>query len=262
MPLSYFLSKSELKYWMIPAIEIKRSKGISRDKADSKYIALYSLTNLLKLKLGSILDETLHEIKQLHTERMKLVKIIKMIERGTENIDFLPKKILSDMLIIHASTIIKPNENMKRIDKKIQDLLAQNEDLKEKDKLIQNIPGKDPQTSIYLLLVIRGFSSFDNSRQLACYVGVAPIENSSGSSIRGRKKVSHLADKTLKSLLNMCELNAKAWDYELKQHYDRNVSEGKPKMLILYNIRNKILGRVFAVINLGILYVNTRKFAA
>jgi len=38
--------------------------------------------------------------------------------------------------------------------------------------------------------------------------------------------------------------------------------EGKPQMLILNNIRNKILGRVFAVINRGTPYVNVRKYAA
>lgn len=265
MPLCYFLSKRELDYWMIPAMEIKRSKGITRgktDKADSKEIALYALTHQHKLKLGSLPDETLQEIRLLHTEREKLIKAIQLFERTTENIGYLPKKLLTDLLKNNASTIRKLKTNLKKLDKKIQELLSQNGDLKEKDRLIQSIPGVGPQTSIYLLLVTRGFSSFENSRQLACYGGVAPFEYSSGSSVRGRTRVSNLADKKLKSLLNMCALNAKAWDYELKQYYDRKVKEGKPKMLILNNIRNKILGRVFAVINRGTPYVNTRKFAA
>lgn len=265
MPLCYFLSKRELDYWMIPAMEIKRSKGITRgktDKADSKEIALYALTHQHKLKLGSLPDETLQEIRLLYTEREKLIKAIQLFERTTENIGYLPKKLLTDLLKNNASTIRKLKTNLKKLDKKIQELLSQNGDLKEKDRLIQSIPGVGPQTSIYLLLVTRGFSSFENSRQLACYGGVAPFEYSSGSSVRGRTKVSNLADKKLKSLLNMCALNAKAWDYELKQYYDRKVKEGKPKMLILNNIRNKILGRVFAVINRGTPYVNTRKFAA
>ena len=121
MPLCYFLSKSELDYWMIPAIEIKRSKGISRgktDKTDSKDIALYALTHLHKLKLGSLPDETLQEIKLLYTEREKLVKAIQMFERSTENIGFLPKKTLSDMLKINASTIKKLKDNLKKIDQK------------------------------------------------------------------------------------------------------------------------------------------------
>ncbi len=265
MPLCYFLSKRELDYWMIPAIEIKRSKGITRgktDKADSKDIALYALTHQHKLKLGSLPDETLQEIRLLYTEREKLIKAIHLFERTTENIDYLPKKLMADLLKNNASTIRKLKTNLKKLDKKIQELLSQNGDLKEKDRLIQSIPGVGPQTSIYLLLVTRGFNSFENSRQLACYGGVAPFEYSSGSSVRGRTKVSNLADKKLKSLLNMCALNAKAWDHEIKQYYDRKVKEGKPKMLILNNIRNKILGRVFAVINRGTPYVNIRKFAA
>lgn len=265
MPLCYFLSKRELDYWMIPAIEIKRSKGITRgktDKADSKDIALYALTHQHKLKLGSLPDETLQEIRLLYTEREKLIKAIHLFERTTENIGYLPKGLMADLLKNNASTLRKLKINLKKLDKKIQELLSQNGDLKEKDRLIQSIPGVGPQTSIYLLLVTRGFSSFENSRQLACYGGVAPFEYSSGSSVRGRTKVSNLADKKLKSLLNMCALNAKAWDHEIKQYYDRKVKEGKPKMLILNNIRNKILGRVFAVINRGTPYVNTRKFAA
>lgn len=264
MPLCYFLSKEGLDYWMIPAIEIKRSKGITRgktDKADSKDIALYTLTHLHKLKLGSLPNETLQEIKLLNTEREKLIKAIQQFERTTENINFLPKKLLREVLKINTSTVRRLKTNLKKLDNKIQELLSKDEGLKEKNRLIQSIPGVGPQTSIYLLLATRGFTCFENSRQLACYGGVAPFEYSSGSSIRGRTKVSHLADKKLKSLLNMCAMNAKTWDYELKQYYDRKVKEGKPKMLILNNIRNKILGRVFAVINRGTPYVNTQKFA-
>jgi transposase len=117
-------------------------------------------------------------------------------------------------------------------------------------------------TSIYLILVTKGFQSFDNARQLACYAGVAPFEYSSGSSIRGRTKVSHLADKKLKSLLNMCALNAKKHDMELKHYFERKVAEGKSKMLVLNNVRCKLIGRIFATVQRGTPYVNTQKFAA
>lgn len=265
MPLCYFMSEKAVDYWMIPAIEIKRSKGISRgktDKSDSKDIAFYAISHQYKLKLGSLPDEDLQKIKLLYSEREKLVKAIQMFERTNENIGFLPKKLLNDLLKSNASTIKKLKTSLKKIDKKIQELISENESLKEKDRLIQSIPGVGPQTSIYLLIVTRGFTSFENSRQLACYGGVAPFEYSSGSSIRGRTKVSHLADKKLKSLLNMCALNAKAYDHEMKLYYERKVAEGKSKMLVLNNIRNKILGRVFAVVNRGTPYVNIQKFAA
>lgn len=94
MPLCYFMSEKAVDYWMIPAIEIKRSKGISRgktDKSDSKDIAFYAISHQYKLKLGSLPDEALQKIKLLYSEREKLVKAIQMFGRTTENIGFLRK---------------------------------------------------------------------------------------------------------------------------------------------------------------------------
>lgn len=62
MPLCCFLSDQQLDYWMIPAIEIKRSKGLVRgksDKADSKDIAIYSHIHFYKLRLGKIPEKDL-----------------------------------------------------------------------------------------------------------------------------------------------------------------------------------------------------------
>src|SRR5690554_765659 len=209
MPLCYFMSEKAVDYWMIPAIEIKRSKGISRgktDKSDSKDIAFYAISHQYKLKLGSLPDETLQKIKLLYSEREKLVKAIQMFGRTTENIGFLPKKLLSDLLKSNASTIKKLKTSLKKIDQRIQELISENESLKEKDRLIQSIPGVGPQTSIYLLIVTRGFTYFENSRQLACYGGVAPFEYSSGSSIRGRTKVSHLAGQKVEIIVKYVRL--------------------------------------------------------
>ena len=60
----------------------------------------------------------------------------------------------------------------------------------------------------------------------------------------------------------MCALNAKKYDYQLKTYFDTKVENGKNKMLVLNNIRNKLLHRVFAVIKRQQPYVNTHNFAA
>lgn len=57
------------------------------------------------------------------------------------------------------------------------------------------MPGVGPQTAIYLLIETRCFTKFKNWRQLACYAGIVPFEHSSGSSLKGRKRISNLADK-------------------------------------------------------------------
>ena len=259
LPLGCFLSEQKLNYWMIPAIEIKRSKGISRgktDKTDSKDIAFYSYTHLHKLRLSQIPEKAILELKLLFTEREKLLKATRLMESTQEGIGYLPKEVLVKTLKLNKNIVKQLKTAITKVDNTIKQIIEENEAVKKQFELIQSQPGIGPQTALYLILVTKSFQSFENWRQLACYSGVAPFEYSSGSSIRGRTKVSHLADKKLKTLLNLCALNAKKWDPQLKEYYEKKVAEGKPKMLVLNNLRAKLLARVFAIINRGTPYVN------
>lgn len=265
MPLSCYLSENNLNYWMIPAIEIKRSKGISRgknDKTDSKDIAFYAKTHQHKLRLSKMPEKDLLALKLLFTEREKLMKTLAIMSKTSENEGFVPKEALCEVLKINKQIIKQIKAAIKKTEDKMQEIIAKNEELKKQNELIQTIPGVGPQTALYIILITKSFNSFENWRQLACYAGVAPFEYSSGTSIKGRTKVSHLADKKLKSLLNLCALNMKKYDPEIKTYFDKKVAEGKPKMLVINNIRAKIISRVFATIKRGTPYVNTYKFAS
>lgn len=115
---------------------------------------------------------------------------------------------------------------------------------------------------MYLIITTKGFKLFANWRKLACYGGVAPFHYTSGSSVKGRTKVHPLANKKLKALLNMCALNAKRADSEIRAYYERKTAEGKNPMLVLNAVRCKILARVFATINRQSPFINLQKFAA
>ncbi|MFA6517579.1 MAG: transposase, partial [Bacteroidia bacterium] len=108
----------------------------------------------------------------------------------------------------------------------------------------------------------RCFSTFDNARQLACYAGVAPFEYTSGTSIRGKTRVSPMANKKLKVLLSMCALNAKKADPEIGLYYLRKTEEGKNPMSVINAIRNKLILRVFATVKRGTPCVTTMNYAA
>lgn len=265
LPLGCYLSQNKLDYWMIPAIEIKRSKGISRgknDKNDSRDIAFYTMTNIHKLRLSKIPELSLIELKLLFAEREKLMKSLRILDSTKEGIGYIPKEAMRNVLKINAAATNQLKKAILKIECEMNRIISENEQLKIQNELIQSIPGVGPQTALYIILVTKSFQSFDNWRQVACYAGVAPFEYSSGSSIRGRTKINHLADKKLKSLLNLCAMNAKKYDAEIKIYYERKVAEGKSKMLVLNNIRCKLLGRIFATVNRGTPYINIQKFAA
>jgi transposase len=106
------------------------------------------------------------------------------------------------------------------------------------------------------------FTGFTDSRKFACYAGIAPFEKQSGTSLKTKARVSHYANKKIKSLLNLSASSAILAVPELKAYNQRRVESGKSKMSTLNIVRNKIVHRIFAVVKRGTPYVSLYKHAA
>ena len=241
----------------------KKAKGISRgknDKADAKDIASYCITHLHLIKLTALPQNDFIELKLLLAEREKLVKAIGMFKMTKEGHNFLPKEVLKITLAHNKKTTEGLQKQLYALEKIIQALIDNNPTFKEQQQLLITVPGVGKQTSVNLISATYAFTAFKNWRKFACYCGVAPFEYTSGSSIKGKTKLSHLANKKLKALLNMAALSAKKTDTEMKAYFEKKVSEGKNKMLVLNSIRCKIISRAFAVIQRNTPFVNVNKF--
>lgn len=263
--LSYVLLGLKLDLWIVPAIEIKRSKGISRgknDKTDAKDISYYSFRNIDKLQLYKLAEIDIQKLKILYTEREKALKSLLLLETTKENSEFVNKEVYKEVLTINQSLTNTIKKIINKIENRIKEIIKSNQELYNQYKLIKSVPGIGEQTSLYFIIATKGFSTFKNWRQFACYSGVAPFEYSSGTSIKGRTKVNHMADKKMKSLLQMCAMTTLKYDPQLKEYYMKKKEEGKNSMLVLNNIRCKLISRVFAVVNRETPYINTYKFAS
>lgn len=263
--LSLVLSENELDYAQVPALEIKRSLGITRgksDKVDAKEIAYYAKRNTDKITLSVLPELNLQQLKIIFSEREKTIASIKVFERTMENEMFLSKEVFGSVKSINRQTVKHLKKQLAMLDDKIKILIREDEILYKQQQLLKSIPGIGEVTSVYLLMVTKGFTAFTNGRKFACYSGVAPFEHTSGTSIKGKTRVSHLADKKMKSLLHMVSLTAIKYDPELKEYYTRKKAEGKHTMLVLNNIKCKIVYRIFAVIQRKSNFVNLHKFAA
>ena len=262
MPLCYWLQANGLDYTVVAALEIKRSKGITRgktDKADARDIAAYALSHVQVLKLSELPQDDLIELRLLLAEREKVVKAISLFQTTSENKSYLPKEVLQTTMSHNKQMMTFLKKQLKQIDGSISKLIERNPTFKQQDELLQTIPGVGRQTAVTFIAYTQAFTLFQNHRQFACFAGVAPFEYSSGSSVRGKTKVSHLANKKIKTLLNMAALSAKKWDPQMKAYYERKVGEGKNKMLVLNAIRCKLISRAFAVISRNSPFVNTLK---
>ena len=120
--------------------------------------------------------------------------------------------------------------------------------------LIESIPGLGRKTSMMLIVLTDGFKRFTNASALCSFSGLTPIIRESGSSVRGRARISKVGNKKLRNLLFMCSFTACKCNRACKVIYDRIVSKGKSKKLALIAVCNKLLKQAFAIAKSGVKY--------
>src|SRR5204863_7838877 len=106
-----------------------------------------------------------------------------------------------------AELVSKLTKNIKTLDTKIQQLVKADPEIKALYELIVSVKGIGPIVATNLIVTTNCFMNFQNSRQLACYCGIAPFEMQSGTSLKGKSRVSHYANKKMKVLLNLAANN-------------------------------------------------------
>lgn len=263
--LSVFLHSQSITYVMVPALEIKKSLGMTRgknDRIDSQRIANYAFEKKQKLVPTAMPGKEIDQLKMMLSLREKLIKHRTAYKNGIQDLYDCFEE--GETLIIKESQkrlICSLNDEIEILENKILAIIKNNQNMAENFDLIQSITGIGKITAWYLIAYTGNFTMFPNARSFACYTGIAPFANSSGTVV-GKPRVHHYANKQMKSILNMAAMSAIQLKGEFKVYYEKRIIElGKNKMSTLNIIRNKLLYRVFAVINRKTPYVNLYKFA-
>jgi len=261
-----FLHQQKIRYTKVAALEIKRSVGLVRgksDKVDALLISRYGWMRRDQLQPQQISAGVMIELKDLISLRDKLVKDRSGYKARIKEQNVTRKYAKSHIQNkIQARKIKELSTDIKEVEAAIKELIKGDDALQNNYKLLVSIKGVGFVTAVYMLAYTDNFQKFINSRKFSCYAGLAPFEHSSGSSIRGRSRVSHFANKKAKSILNMAASSAIQHNKELKQYYQRRVAEGKSKMGSLNIIRNKLVDRMFAVVKRQSAYQEVLTIAA
>lgn len=112
---------------------------------------------------------------------------------------------------------------------------------------LQSIPGLGRKTSLFLIVVSGGFTKFENSKQLASYIGISPRIFESGTSVKGRSRICKMGMSKIRAMLYVCAWSAKKHNKSCKELYDRLIEKGKSKKLALIAVVNKLLKQAFAI---------------
>lgn len=263
--LLQFCEAHAIVYARIPGLAIKNSMGIVRgknDKVDSARIAQYGEEKHKSIPASKPLNPAIIRLKELLSFRKRVVRENAGYKSSIKEREHMQDANKKDLIIKSLQQKQKINTKIiERIDGEMMRVIAQDELMKMNFTLITSIKGIGKINALMTIAYTENFTSFSNPRSYAVYVGVVPFDHSSGSSIRGRKRVSHLANKELKQELNQAARSAMVWDKEMNG-YAENKLKTKCYKIVLNNIKFKLILRMFAVVKKREMYVENYRNAA
>jgi transposase len=206
--LAYHLLESVIKVSVENPLAVKRFiqmklSKIKTDKSDSKLICEYANQVDLKLWQGSSKVEM--ECLQITRSLSVYIKQSTMLKNKLHGEAVLgnPSKVVVTSL---KRSLRQLQKEMKYLEDKLLILVKQaHQDLLTR---LKTIPGIGPKTAIMLVVLTGGFDRFSSAGELCSYAGLTPVIRQSGSSVKGRPRISKIGNQKLRNLLFMCSFNA------------------------------------------------------
>lgn len=252
--LAQYLSKGTITVSVVNPLVVKRFiqmklSKVKTDKSDSKSICEYALKNHVPIynSLSGVQSECLQLFRLLDSYLKK--------RTATKN------KLHGEEALGRPSAFVYRSlqRDRRHLDKEIagieQRLLTLvRQEHQHQLTLLTGIPGIGIKTALFLVVMTEGFSKFENASQLCSYVGITPTIRESGSSIRGRSRISKVGNKKMRNLLFLCAFNACKHNKACKALYERITTKGKSKKLALIAVSNKLLKQAFSIVKSGLPY--------
>ena len=246
-----YLMIEKFPLWVEMSLKIIRSIGVQRgknDKVDAQRIAFYAMKNVEEAVIFNAPRMEINKMRNLLSLREKLVATKASLLRNVKELKAFDLEVARLSEKLQKSTIKGIDLDLKNIEKQLDKTINDDENISRIFTLVTSVIGIGKVTALFLICFTNEFTMYTTPRQLACYAGVVPFEHTSGKSIRSKPKVHYVANKKLKKQLHMCALSAITSDPELKNYFNRKVEEGKNKMLVINNVRNKLVHRVCACV--------------
>jgi transposase len=216
------------------------------DKADSMVLARYGATQ--KPQVWQPPSKSARRLKALLARRDAVADDLQREHNRLEAIDFggSPEEVKNSL----AQSIAFLEAELKRMEQMVKDHIDSDPDLRGKKELLQTVPGVGDRVSSNLTALFAA-KTFESAEQLAAYLGLVPVQWESGSSVRGRPRMSKAGPAHLRKLLYMPAVVARRWNPHIKAFSERLLAKGKAKMSVIGACMRKLAHLCFGVVHTG-----------
>lgn len=166
---------------------------------------------------------------RLHAHKHEHQAEKKTLQRAQQHIKFLQKQI-------------------KDIDEQLQKILDQDSELKAKVDNVCTIKGVSTLTAIIVISETNGFELIENKAQLVSYAGYDVVERQSGTSVKGKTRISKKGNAHLRRAMHYPALTAARCNPQLQNLYQRVLDRNpKTKMVAYVAVQRKLLVLIYTL---------------
>jgi transposase len=245
--LATYLYEKQVPVAVVNPLVIKRFSQMrlrrtKTDRADAQLIAAYG--ELEKPALWQPAAVFISELQQESTVLEGLIQQRTALKNQQEAFNQLPH--VSPQARRSLETVLQTlQEQIEQLEQEMAQKAQENQGPQLEN--ITSIPGIGQKTAIQLLIITQGFTRFATAKQLCAYVGLSPRAYESGTSVKGKARISKLGMSRTRALLYLCAWSAVKWNQACKELYERLLARGKAKKLALIAVANKLLKQAFAL---------------
>lgn len=214
------------------------------DGVDARTIARMGIEQNLSLwcppsavyqKLRS-LTRYLQELKEQKIMINNHLEALSHSEFGADFVITSNKKILSEL-----------DNQIKKCESMIKKTIEEESELAEKVKKLETINGVGLATIAVVIAETQGFAMFSNRKQLASYAGLDVVERQSGTSIRGKTRISKKGNKRIRNALYFPAIVASMHNKPLNEDYLRIIQKKSCKKIGIVALQRKLLLLIFSL---------------
>ncbi len=212
------------------------------DKADAKLIAQFCAS----MHPMAWMPPPVH-VRELQALVQRLAALLQM-ERQEQNRLGTAAPVTQPSIKAVLATI---KAEIKAVERMIRDHIDHHPDLKDQSKLLDSILGIGVATIARLLAFVGDVHRFNDAKALAAFVGLNPTVHQSGSSVRGKSRLSKKGNATIRKALYMPAVVARRYNPIIKEFAERLKKAGKSNMLIIGAVMRKLLHIIYGVLKSG-----------
>ena len=206
------------------------------DKLDAKVLARFG--ELVKPALTQLPSDQEELLSALLARREQLTAM--RVAEGNR-MDTAPARVRPS-LNEHLTWL---KNQIKQLDKEIDDFIDQDPDLKEKDEFLQEVQGIGKKTSAKLIADVPELGHCDR-KQIAALIGTAPYNHDSGYK-KGQRSISG-GRPDVRRILYMATLAATRHNPVIQVFYQRLLKAGKKKKVAIVACMRKLLTILNAIL--------------